>query len=298
MFYGAAQDNGGPFSDPNILTDGNIQWSVLNTPPAFDVSEYLNSSSVGVDQQGLGTVYQYWLPNSNGTDLTGGFDDTNFFQTNDIGTTFGLLQQSRACRLPTRSGRSNGIANFAVDPVNGSDIVISSSTGNIFATSNDGGTWFDIGTPAVFGSPGNYSLALAYGAPDPSAPDGIGNLGNFIYVGTSTGQIYATQIGGGTPRPTATPRITGSLVGSTTNGLDGSQIERSSPIRLAAAMRLTPSPKGSVFHRQLDPLGEQSHADMDQHHRQHQRICRTSSTVKPTTRRPTRTRSRTIRRSR
>ena len=28
LFYGAAQDNGGPFSDPNILTDGNLQWSV------------------------------------------------------------------------------------------------------------------------------------------------------------------------------------------------------------------------------------------------------------------------------
>ena len=92
LFYGAAQDNGGPFSNPNVLTNGNIQWSVLNTPPAFDVSEYLNSSSVGVDQQGLGTVYQYWLPNSNGTDLTGGFDDTNFFQANNNGTNFGLLQ--------------------------------------------------------------------------------------------------------------------------------------------------------------------------------------------------------------
>ena len=27
---------------------------------------------------------------------------------------------------------------------------------------------------------------MAYGAPDPSAPEGIGNLGNFIYVGTGT----------------------------------------------------------------------------------------------------------------
>ena len=34
LFYGAAQDNGGPFSDPNILTDGNLQWSV----PTADIS--------------------------------------------------------------------------------------------------------------------------------------------------------------------------------------------------------------------------------------------------------------------
>ena len=34
-------------------------------------------------------------------------------------------------------------------------------------------------------------------APDPNAPEGVGNLGNFIYVGTATGQIYVTQDGGG-----------------------------------------------------------------------------------------------------
>jgi subtilisin-like proprotein convertase family protein len=225
LFYGAAQDNGGPFSDPNILTDGNIQWSVLNTPPAFDVSEYLNSSSVAVDQQGLGTVYQYWLPNSNGTDLTGGFDDTNFFQSNNNGRTFNLLQQSQGLPTPDPQWDFNGIANFAVDPVNGSDVVISSGTGNVFATSDGGETWFDIGTPASFGSPGNYSLALAYGAPDPAAPEGIGNLGNFIYIGTSTGQIYATQIGGGTSTSTGSATNNWILVGSTTNGLDGSQVE-------------------------------------------------------------------------
>jgi subtilisin-like proprotein convertase family protein len=224
LFFGAAQDNGGPFSDPNILTDGNIQWSVLNTPPAFDVSEYLNSSSVGVDQQGLGTVYQYWLPNSNGVNLTGGFDDTNFFQANNNGRTFGLLQASQGLPTPDPQWPLNGIANFAVNPVNGSDVVISSSTGNVFATSDGGKTWFDIGVPASFNSPGNFSLALAYGAPDPAAPDGIGNLGNFIYVGTSTGQIYTTQIGGGTSTSTGNATNNWILVGSTANGLDGSQI--------------------------------------------------------------------------
>ena len=41
-------------------------------------------------------------------------------------------------------------------------------------------------------------MALAYAAPDPTAPGvGIGDLGEFIYVGTATGQIYVTQDGGG-----------------------------------------------------------------------------------------------------
>ena len=111
----------------------------------------------------------------------------------------------------------SGIANFAVDPVNGSDMVISSNTGAVFATSDGGVTWFDIGEPAVFGSPGNNSLALAYGAPDPNAPEGVGNLGNFIYVGTSTGQIYVTQDGGGSGTSNNWINIS--------TGLDGSQVE-------------------------------------------------------------------------
>ena len=38
---------------------------------------------------------------------------------------------------------------------------------------------------------------MAFGAPDPTAPSGVGNLGEFIYVGTATGQIYVSQNAGG-----------------------------------------------------------------------------------------------------
>jgi len=216
LFYGAAQDNGGPFSDPNILTDGNLQWSV----PPGDVSANLNSSGVAVtenanasNQQGLGTVDQYWFPGTGGA-------YTNFFQVNGTGRTFGLLQQSNGLPTPDPQWPLGGIANLAVNPVDGNEMVTTSSTGNVFATSNGGVTWFDIGEPAVFGNPGNFSIAMAYGAPDPNAPEGVGNLGNFIYVGTSTGQIWATQDGGGNGQGNNWV-----LVGSTTNGLDGSKIE-------------------------------------------------------------------------
>jgi len=209
LFYGAAQDNGGPFSDPKILTDGNLQWSV----PPGDISENLNSSGVAVDQQGLGTLDQYWFPGTGG-------DYTSFFQVNGTGRTFGLLQQSNGLPTPDPQWPLSGIANLAVNPVDGNEMVISSSTGNVFATSNGGVTWFDIGQPAVFDSPGNFSIAMAYGAADPNAPEGVGNLGNFIYVGTSTGQIWATQDGGGNGQGN-----NWILVGSKANGLDGSQIE-------------------------------------------------------------------------
>ena len=77
MFYGSAQDNGGPISDPNIISNGNIIWN----GPGGD------ASGVATDQQGNGTVYQYFWPCCGG-----GY--TDFFQVNGIGRTSGLLQAS------------------------------------------------------------------------------------------------------------------------------------------------------------------------------------------------------------
>ena len=99
---------------------------------------------------------------------------------------------------------STEIANLVVDPVNDNDLLISSTTGNVFESTNQGVTWFQIGTPAIFGSPANTSVALTFGAPDPYAPEGLGNLGNFVYVGTSPtasgskGQVFVSRDAGGT----------------------------------------------------------------------------------------------------
>ena len=95
--------------------------------------------------------------------------------------------------------------------------MISSAVGRIFSTTNQGVNWFDIGDPGVFNNPGGFSVALAYGAPDPNAPEGIGNLGNFIYVGTRAGEIYITQDGGGSG--TSNNWLNISL------GLDGSPVQ-------------------------------------------------------------------------
>src|SRR5258707_13610432 len=77
MFYGSAQDDGGPISDPNTLTNGNLGWA----GPGGD------GGGVAVDQQGNGTQLQYWWPCCGG-------NFTDFFQVNGAGRTFGLLQQS------------------------------------------------------------------------------------------------------------------------------------------------------------------------------------------------------------
>ena len=103
------------------------------------------------------------------------------------------------------------IGNFQVNPLNGNQIIIASATGNLYETTNQGILWTPIGNPGNFGSnaaiidaidgglftgkPGRITplpiqiSAMAYGAPDPNASGGVGNLNNFIYVGT-TGNNY------------------------------------------------------------------------------------------------------------
>src|SRR5207244_4598686 len=52
LFYGNAQDDGFPFSDPNILSDGNIGW---NGPTG-------DGTGIATDQTGSGTAYSYQWP--------------------------------------------------------------------------------------------------------------------------------------------------------------------------------------------------------------------------------------------
>ena len=202
----------------DIIDSGNIVWN----GPGGD------AAGVATDQQGTGTLYQYFWP------CCGGGRHQTSSRSTASAETYGLLQASDGDPTPDPQWPFKGGANFAVNPVNGQDIVISSSTGNIFSTTNEGVTWFDIGEPAVFGSPGSFSVALAYGAPDPTAPEGVGNLGNFIYVGTATGQVYVTQDGGGSGGSNNWINIS--------TGLDGSAVSRSSPTRPAAATTPMPSP--------------------------------------------------------
>ena len=238
---------------------------------------------MATDQQGVGTALPVLVA------LAAAATYTDFFQVNGTGRTFGLLQASSGLPTPDPQWPFAAGANFAVNPVNGQDVVISSSVGRIFSTTNEGVTWFDIGDPAVFGSPGSFSVALAYGAPDPSAPEGVGNLGNFIYVGTATGQIYVTQDGGGSGTSNNWINIS--------TGLDGSPSSRSSPTPPAAATTPTPSPPPACSSwptrspRRPIPLrpGSTSPAIST--------TWRTPSSARPTTRRPTRTPSSSTRRS-
>jgi subtilisin-like proprotein convertase family protein len=210
LFFGAAQNTGVMSSNFISLTPGQFDWTTAQETEDgftdFEPSPLESASSVDVDQQGSGTLYDYEFPFEGSAYL-------NFVMVDGTGRTFGLLQASDGVPGPTDpQWTPMGIADLVVDPVNDQDMLISSSTGNIFASTNQGETWADIGTPATFGSPGQPSLALAYGAPDPSAPENVGNLGNFIYVGTGSGAIYVSQNAGGSWTDIST-------------GLDGSAVK-------------------------------------------------------------------------
>jgi subtilisin-like proprotein convertase family protein len=184
MLYGASHANGYPQSDPGVLDNGQTQWFAAT-------SGELDGSDVATDSQGLGTVYQYKMPA-----LGGGF--TNFFQVDGIGRTFGLLQSPSDPQWPGFGQVYPGLipmGRFAVNPLNGDQLIISSNAGRIFGTTDQGRLWQVIGDPADLD--GTYAPAVAYGAPDPTAPGGIGNLGNFLYAGTIGGRIFMSRTGGG-----------------------------------------------------------------------------------------------------
>ena len=237
LFYGGAENIGGQASDPSILTNGNLQWSALGPiaghpyeptiatyTPTGDTAGGIwhNASGTAVDQQGSGTLFQYWSPGQGG-------QYTNFVQVTGVGRTYGLLQASNGLPTPDSQWPETSYANIVVNPVDSNDGLISSSTGNIFETTNQGETWFDIGTPSTFGNPSNPSFALAFGAPDPTAPSGIGNLGNFVYVGTGTGKIYVSQNAGGSWTNIST-------------GLDGSSVQQIITDPARGSHTLMPSP--------------------------------------------------------
>ena len=132
---------------------------------------------------------------------------------NHVARTFGLFQQGGGSTTPDPQWPAAPSANFAVNPINGNQMIISSGVGRIFSTQNQGVTWFEIGGPAVFGNPGDFSVALAYGAPG----TGVSDTGNFMYVGTAAGQVYMTQTAGG---GNGTDWFNVSL------GLDGSKVKQ------------------------------------------------------------------------
>ena len=77
-------------------------------------------------------------------------------------------QRPARLREPGRRRATAALGNFAVNPIDGNQIIISSNVGRIFRTEDQGKNWFVIGEPSQAGFDGTYAPALAFGAPDPN----------------------------------------------------------------------------------------------------------------------------------
>ena len=185
LLYGQAQDDGFPRSDPDVLENGNINWD----------GPFGDGTGVATDQTGSGTAYYYNWPCCGGN-ITSFFkvDTPDGSPNNGVGRTTGLIQQSGTGQVPDPQWPFLGGSNFAVNPVNGQEIVMSSAvSGRVFRTLNRGNNWFPIGEPGTLG--GAYFPALAFGAP--ATPESE-ITGDYIIGGNTAGQVYVTYTGGGT----------------------------------------------------------------------------------------------------
>ena len=135
LFYGSAQDNGGPVSDPeHHLPTATSPWN----GPGGDASGVAHRPAGR--RHGLPVLLALLRP-AQLYRLLPVHRPRPTAAARSTATSAGPSACSRpaaACRLPTRSGRSRAVANFAVNPVNGNDVVISSSVGRIFATTEPG----------------------------------------------------------------------------------------------------------------------------------------------------------------
>jgi len=241
LFYASGRGILAAQSDPNILANGNITWddsNVLNPSPFGPSSSRLTPANAAItssDRGGVGiatdptgganaggptgsgpSVYEFDVPGLGG-------NVTDFFRVNQVGQTTGLVTNAVGADFPFDNFQASGtggndapgatdngqipLGNFAVNPLDGSQILIGSATGRLYETVNKGVQFLPIGQPGDFD--GTQLSALAYAAPDPNAQAGLGNLNNFLYAGTvgnvgttpgadSGGHIYVTQDGGRT----------------------------------------------------------------------------------------------------
>ncbi|MBV8593868.1 MAG: hypothetical protein JOZ27_06180, partial [Caulobacteraceae bacterium] len=250
MFYGATNGEGVTASNPNVVNAGQAGYGDLSgahtlAPNPGQANEG-RGTAVGIGSQqnftlsngqptvqGDSNLYTYQVPESLNDQQTA---TTDFFQLNNVSRTLGLIQNSNggdisdAADWPYTQG-----FNFAVNPLNGNQVLLGSNSGRIFRTETQGKSWSIIGDPASFNN--SRSTALAFGAPDPNGPVGIGNLDDYLLSGTQDGNLYITQTGGGggannawtdtTPHPTAADPTAGLTLGTKQpeyGGLDGSPV--------------------------------------------------------------------------
>jgi subtilisin-like proprotein convertase family protein len=208
LFYGNADDNGFPVSDPHTLTNGNLTWQGPSPFAGVTHGSLGDGTGIATDQTGSGTAYSFQWPSSG---LFSFLAFTNFLVVNPKGTGYigrtgtggtSLVQANNPGPVPDpqwpaiAAQAGHGTVDvvqsaLAVNPASNGDnligdqIVIGSAAGRVFRTRNTGRDWGPIADPSALD--GTIVTSLTYGAPDPANPSQ--NLDDFIYAGTAGGKL-------------------------------------------------------------------------------------------------------------
>ncbi|WP_020470586.1 proprotein convertase P-domain-containing protein [Zavarzinella formosa] len=162
-------------SDAGILGTGDTTFS---NDGRGDIASY-----VATDKTGSGNVYILRDPTSISV-------PTDFFQIQLNGST--PISRTRGLFDAGSGGAAQWntvVRQFAVNPIDGNAIAISSSVGRVFATTNLGLDWNVIANPSDLD--GSYAPAIAYGPPQVAvAGQAAPALDDYVYVGTNNGHIY------------------------------------------------------------------------------------------------------------
>jgi subtilisin-like proprotein convertase family protein len=190
LLYGVSLNNSYPYSDPDVLDTGAIGWA---SPLGLG-----SGSGVKADQTGTGQSYFFKWPKFGASPLASDFFSVGFPGAGEISRTTGLLQAGDDPANGAGQWPSEGGSRFAVNPIDPTAIVVSSSDptkgGRVFLTSGPQGTgiqWFPIAEPSDLD--GTYAPALAFGAPETANSP----LSGFIYAGTIGGKIVAGKVQSG-----------------------------------------------------------------------------------------------------
>ena len=220
------------------LSEGNPEGFNLGGPISLEVGQGIATNQTGVLSGQSSSAYEYRVPyggpGAPGSDSDSPFSYTAraFFRGLTIGQgalqgptgpgqglTQGLLtgadnpgidlgQFQGAARggIVPVAGATGSTGYFAVNPIDPAGILITSRTGNLYRTTNGGNQWFLIGGPSDTGTgvsssaqlDGNPARALAFGAPAVGASPG--QLDDFIYDGTTNGDVFISFNAGGSYR--------------------------------------------------------------------------------------------------
>ena len=193
---------GYPQSDPNIINDGNLNWTRPIPPsppnPQFDAGVDGPGYGVAVDPTGGGTAYWYKDPLA-ALPLPNDFFSVQTPGAIEVSRTNGLLTSGDNPAINVGQWPDFTGYEFAVNSVDPSAILLSSGAGRVYLSSGPtngyGKHWFAVANPTDLD--GTHANALAFGAP----AVGSNALDNLLYDGSHGGKVFVTFTGGGVGIP-------------------------------------------------------------------------------------------------